>query len=305
MTPIQYTGALIDKPGVYDIPIEAYHGQPCAGPSISSSGLRTIWSESPAHYWAKSSLNPDREPEEFNEALALGKAAHHLLLGESHFRDHFAIRPEMYKDYRSGEARSWKESVIKEGRVPLTDAMMKAVHGMHRSLSKHPVVQAGILNGEIEKSLIWQDEETGIWLKVRPDAIPNDSGDYSDLKTTTNVTRRAIENTIKDFGYQMQGALIGMAAEAVLGVPMQSFSLVMVEKTSPYCVRVVSLKDDDLKRGVRQIRIALQMFADCLKTGEWYGPGGTQSDAEFIALAPWAAKDIDEKCDLLQKGIMT
>ena len=31
-------GELITKPGVYDIPIDYYHAQPCDGPSISSSG---------------------------------------------------------------------------------------------------------------------------------------------------------------------------------------------------------------------------------------------------------------------------
>ena len=69
------TSGKISEPGVYSLPIEIYHGQPTVGPSISSSGLRTIWAQSPAHYYVDSPLNPKRAPQPDRPAFALGRQA--------------------------------------------------------------------------------------------------------------------------------------------------------------------------------------------------------------------------------------
>src|ERR1700677_1705472 len=91
----KWDGKSIKMPGVISgMPLEKYHAaDACYEPSISSSGLRTIFNKSPKHYWCSSPYNPNRiEPEE-TEALVLGRAAHHLLFGEADFRRSFAIRP--------------------------------------------------------------------------------------------------------------------------------------------------------------------------------------------------------------------
>ena len=38
-----------------------------------------------------------------------------------------------------------------------------------RALAAHPIVQAGILYGEVEQSMLWKDEETGLWCRARPE----------------------------------------------------------------------------------------------------------------------------------------
>ena len=53
-------GEKVTEPGIYDMPINWYHDDCCDGPSVSSSGLRTIELESPEHYWAHHPANPDR-----------------------------------------------------------------------------------------------------------------------------------------------------------------------------------------------------------------------------------------------------
>lgn len=305
----KWNGKPIGTNGIFDaIPMDTYHGQLTVGPSVSSSGLRTIMNLSPAHYFADSYLNPDPEEDEDetaeSAAFILGRAAHHLLLGEDDFSTHFIMRPEEHlgKPWHSNrtECRAWLKHQADEGRTVLTPKQVRTIRGMARSLAKAPLVQAGILNGQIEQSLVWKDKETGVWLKARPDAIPNDSGDFGDLKTAHSVTDDAIRKAIYEHGYHQQAALLAEGWEVLTGNKMLSFSLIFVEKKAPYCTRIITLKDGDLDRGRRQNRIAINIFANCLKVREWPGPGA--ADAEYMEMPSWAQSRIDGQLQFFEKG---
>lgn len=290
---IQWSGDLISAPGIYaGIPMDAYHGQLTVGPSISSSGLRTIFYESPRHYFRDSYLNPNRKDRSDSSAFAFGRAAHHLLLGESHFSKHFVLRPAEVAGapWQSNRlpCRRWIIDQRAAGLTVVTEAEMDAIRGMAESLASEPLVQAGILNGLIEHSFVWQDAKTGVWLKWRPDAVPTDSMDFSDLKTTTSVRHQDLERAIANYGYHLQGALGALACEALLGQPMNSFSLVFVEKTDPWCVRTKTIRESDIALGRRCIAAALTAFRSGLDTGVWQGPGGTQTDTEYSGVPEWA-----------------
>ena len=289
----------IATPGVYAIDMATYHGDCCEGPSISSSGLRTIWAESPAHYFHTSPYNPHPPEPEERAHFSLGRAAHHLLfLGRKGFDDEFVSRPAQWSDWRTKEAKLWREAAIADGKTVITDAELEAITGMARSLGAHPLVKAGILDGYVERSLIWKDRETGVWLKSRPDCIPGSGLDVADLKTTVSVATDDLRRTLGAYGYHAQGALVGMAFREVLKREMQTFSLVFVEKTPPHCVRVVTVKPDDLDRGEKQIRAAAEQFAECWETGRWPGPGGEQADAEYLDIPEYARKSIDDRLAL-------
>ncbi len=103
-------GVKITVPGCYaGVPINVYHGADlCFGRSISSSGLRKIIGESPAHYWCESPYNPNRVEQKETDALALGRAAHHLLLGEDDFNTHYIVRPDKFDSWRTTAAKEWK-----------------------------------------------------------------------------------------------------------------------------------------------------------------------------------------------------
>jgi hypothetical protein len=305
MNILKWDGKPISEPGVYTgIEIDRYHEQLTATPSISSSGLRTIFSKSPAHYWDTSYLNPDRAEQTDSPQFALGRAAHHLLLGEADFSKHFLIRPDEIdgKPWHGNrnECKAWLKWAEDDGRTVVTKNDIEAVRGMSKSLAKHPLVDSGILNGLIEHSMVWKDEEAGVWLKARPDAIPTDSGDYADLKTTSDITDDGIASSIGKFGYNMQAALVGMGCRALLGREMESFSLVFVESSRPYCVRVKTLKPDDIALGEKQIRAALRQFAHGLSTNEWPGPGGFQTDAEYVSIKAWARADAENRLAVLE-----
>lgn len=311
---IEWDGKPITAPGLYSkIPIEVYHSaEICDGPSVSSSGLRQIFNQSPAHFYAEWPGNPNRAEPKDKAHFTIGRAVHHLMLGEPYFAKLFAQQPDEYPDSKSGElkpwsnnsnfAKAWKTEQAAAGRTILTPNDVENIRGMAIRLGKHPLIRAGALNGMIERSIIWKDKATGIWVKSRPDSIPNDSGDFVDLKTTTSVLHRDLARTIAELGYHQQGALVRTAARTVLGIENPTFALVFVEKTSPWCPRVVTLKDNDLDLGERANRAALDAMAACLKAKDWPGPGGNREDAEYIELPEWAKKQTDER---LTYGIAT
>lgn len=302
--PVKWNGEPISSAGIFsDVAMSAYHGpRLCIGPSVSSSGLRKIFMASPMEFWVEAAINPNRIEKRDSEAFILGRAAHHLFLGEADFRKHFSFRPDEFPDWRTKAARDWRANETLSGRSVLDPKQVEIIQGMGGLLPWQKglrdsgirntalVVNSGLLSGWIEQSIVWQDRETGVWLKARPDAIPSDSGLFSDFKTTTSIDDRSIRSTLDEYRYDMQAALIRRGAREVLGIEMQGFVLVFAEKTPPFGVRVVELKPDDLEEGEKDIQTAIRVLAHCLETGRWFGPGGTQTDAVYIGRSDWSRK---------------
>lgn len=311
MKAIKWDGQPISKPGLYSgIDLDIYHSAGiCDGPSISSSGLRTIFNESPAHFYAGWRGNPNAIERKETRPFIIGRAAHHLHLGQPDFAGLFVMQPEEYEDEKTGEIKTWSNNAKvcrawhaarrEEGRTVLTTKEVEQIKGMAMELGNHPIVRAGALNGYIERSMFWKDKATGIWLKSRPDAIPGDSGDFVDYKTTDSVDWTSLVRSIGEFGYHQQGALVREAARVVLDIKQPTFTLVFQEKKPPHCVRVVTLKDNDLDRGSKQNRSAIDTFDRCLKSRHWPGPGGEREDAEFIELSDYEQKRIDAQLTIL------
>lgn len=305
---IKWDGAPIAKPGMYSgIDLDLYHAPHiCDGPSISSSGLRKIANESPAHFYAEWRGNPKAKERKEGRHFIVGRAAHHLHLGQADFSSLFCVQPETYEDEKTGEVKPWNNNAgackrwtakrREEGKSPLTVKEAEQVVAMAEELRRNPIVAHGALNGLVERSLFWKDERTGVWLKSRPDAIPTADGTFVDYKTTTSVVWEDLVRAVYDFGYHQQGALIRTAAREVLGIDKDfAFALVFQEKEPPYCVRVVTLKENDLDRGEKQNRLGIDTFARCVKTGVWLGPGGAHEDAEPIEMSERSQKMIDDR----------
>lgn len=274
----------ISEPGVYDIPIEIYHGDPCVGPSISKSGLWLMEQKSPAHYWATSPLNPDRLPVEQKDHFNLGSAAHTLILGELGFREKYAVRPAKWDSWRTNAAKEWRDEMVAAGRMVLTDAQIAAIHGIAKNLESHPEIKQGILRGQIEKSLIWKDAETGVWLRSRPDVIPTDSNIVIDLKTTADASERALMRGFVDHGYHVQLALVAEGFRRVMGREVEMFGLVYAETEPPYVVTVRPVSDGFIYWGSAIARRAIRRFADCLEKDEW---PGYPTDGQRIYTPKW------------------
>jgi len=275
----------IKRGGIYSgISLETYHSPQCTdGASVSSSDLRAAWPErgSMKHMYCHWAHNPKRAPRKQTEWMRFGRMAHHLLLGEEDFQTQYIMHPRTYRDKTTAiekpwhmgadYCKQWVASAEASGRTVVKPAEIDKIMPMVASLRLEPLVQADVLRGLVEHSIIVRDEETGLWLKTRPDVIPND-GDYVDVKITSNVTDYSIMRSIRDFGYHMQGALMWEVCDQ-LKLPFNSFTLLLIENEEPFCVRAVPLTDEDLSLGRLQCRAMIRQTAICLANGVWPGPG--------------------------------
>lgn len=294
---IPWNGKPISEPGIYqNVPIAQYHsGHLCVGPSISSSGLRKIFGESPMHYWDGSAYNPNRAISEDSEAFILGRAAHHLFLGEPFFSKLFVIRPDEAPDGRQWNGnnltcKKWLAARAEEGRTVLTSAHVERIKGMALALGREPLVQSGALNGIIEATMAWQDKETGVWLLARPDVIPTDDADFIDLKSAQSVDIGSIVKSIGPmeyggYAYNQQGALVCDGYKILTGRNASSFSLYFVESKRPHCCNLVQMVADDLHLGSRMNKSALLKFVKGMNSGHWPGPNGDQAMAASVSIS--------------------
>jgi hypothetical protein len=310
----------ISQDGFYSgVPLEAYHsGRLCEGsPSLSSSGLRAIFTQSEAHFYANWPLNPDpeakaaREAEKTSESLILGRATHHLMMGQPNFAREFIVTPEETPDAKGvmqpwtlkfNSAKKWMADRAAERRTVLTPEQVKKIEGMAKRLAREPLVASGVLSGLPEITMAARDKESGVWLLSRPDVIPTSDGDFTDLKTIGRdiVSYPALVRAIAEHGYHQQAALCAEVWEALTGQKLKMFSFFFVETTRPYCARMVALKESTLLLGMRQNRNAIRRFVTALNTGVWPGPGGTQEMVQWIDLSD--AKVLSIESELRAQG---
>ncbi len=307
LTVTPWDGKPISTPGVYaGVPMDAYHcGRLCAGPSISSSGLRTIFDpkRGPMFYWMNSPLNPNRlEPEE-KEAFTLGRAAHHLVLGEDRFNRYYVARPEKlngtFWNSNRTDCKDWLQHCRDQGLTVLTPGQIDSIRGMagllpwqkdfeDSGLKNSAVVRAGALSGLVEHTIVGKDQETGVYLLSRPDAIPLHSTDFADFKTSAGVDYDSLRRTVDDYRYDLQAVLADICLQQAAGLKFTSFGFIFAMKKPPHAIEIVELKDVDLEEAVKDIRTAIRTFARCLESGRWPGPGGGRGDARYIERSTWS-----------------
>lgn len=296
--------------GVYDVDIEYYHTQNiCPGPSISSTGIRKAVLGSPLAFWKTSDLNPNRYPKrEEGDSLILGKAAHALILGDEVFDKKFIYVPkdapgrptpqQIAAFERDGEwsdkalprAQFWEDFDKRaKGRLLLREEQVEKIMYMSENLAANQQAVEVLTSELIEKSMIWQDPVTGLWIKARPDNLPSNGYDFGDLKTFAPkipVLELAAQRAVTDHGYHIQMALSTIGAEFTLGTTAKRCALVFIQTTEPYEVVPLDIDEDTLYWGRCLCRKGIDLIDRGLKTGEW---PGRVTDFVHYSLPPYEA----------------
>ncbi len=262
----------LTEPGVYEMDAETYHADPVPGGSLSSSGARKLLPPScPAKYrWERDHGRLSKR------AFDLGHAAHKLVLGAG--PDLVVIDAD---NYLTKAAKTARDEAHEQGKVPLLAAEWEQVKAMAAALRAHPV--ASVLldpgRGRAEQVLIWRDGPSGVMRRAMIDLLP-------DVKTCHSADLDALSKAVNQHGYHQQGDFYRAGAQA-LGLAGEDAAFVFVcqEKSAPYLVTIIELDHVAMRIGAIRNRRALQIYAECTRTGHWpaYSEG-----IEQLSLPPWA-----------------
>ncbi|MPR62725.1 hypothetical protein D7027_13020 [Ochrobactrum intermedium] len=290
----------ISQNGIYQgISLDAYHNnlELLDAPAVSKSALKWLdpiqKNSSPKAFWGRWKYNPDHIKPKPSEALDFGKATHCLLLGDEDFDAAFVVRPEKYPDYKKKEAQEWKAQQIEAGKTIVTPEQYERIQRMRDDANQYPLVQQGLMTGRVERSMFWKDPETGIWLKARPDVIPNADAVYADLKTASSFDEDFLSRQVVDAGYYLQAAMTRMVCRGI-NVPFKTFVLLYVLNDDVPDTSHVEIDEEDIDRGEDIVRYGLRTIRECLDSGYWPGKLPFSAGERFIKMKPWSRQLLDQ-----------
>jgi hypothetical protein len=228
---------------------EEYHKHPAAG----SSNLKKIL-RSPAHY----KYDVDRLSKQ-TAAQEFGQWIHLAVLEPEVFKERAVIWPQFAGKGSKAMTETWRQE--QEGKIILKLEEMEIIEGIRNSIERHETARRLLVNGNVEESFFWQDAQTGLVCKCRPDSWKE--GLLVDLKTTVNAGPQEFPKVIANMGYHLQAAYYLDGVSAVLGEEFKKFAILAVEKEPPYAVATYVLDDATLEVGRMLYRRALRILRDC------------------------------------------
>jgi len=251
------------KPGMYDdIPIHTYHR--VMTDIVSNSYLGKL-NDCPA----KAKVL-DKE----TDSLMFGRALHKWILENDRFLEEFFPLPEkLNMRTNAGKEAMAKVEAENIGKQIVHVEDMQILRDMRDAIMSNGRVAALLTGGKREVTIIWQDEETGIWCKTRPDLVPDIVNAVAlDLKSTKSAARHAFQTAIVRYGYDRQGAMVMHGLTEVTGLPYDKegiFADIAVETEVPYRTEVYPLDDQFLKRGFSEFRRLLRIEKHCREQKLW------------------------------------
>lgn len=280
----------ITEPGVYDMPAEEYHADPCPTPSLSSSLVKILVDETPLHAWtAHPRFNPDFKRVEKN-IFDLGNAAHSLVLRDVKA---FAILP--FDDFRSGAPKTARDEARQSGKIPLLEKDWDRVNTMvavlRDQLANSADFQDVFREGKPEQTLIWCENEfegapaAPLWFRVRLDWLPDDlSRPYVDYKSTDSADPDTWSRVVFNVRHDIQAAFYRRGIRALKLNRQPQMQFCAQETTPPHCVSMLQMSSEVMELADRDIQRAVRKWRWCVKEG--YFPG-YPAKLHTIQPPPW------------------
>lgn len=273
--------------GIYSrVPDSVYHAD---RDSLSSSGARLLLAPScPALFLANQQEPPNPKPQ-----YDFGHAAHKMVLGEG---------SQLVKvdadNWRTGDAQKKRNTAWLNGKAPLLKKDIDTAQIMAGRVHAHPLAGRLLQRGAAEMSGYWHDDATGVRLRFRTDWL-TDPGASSriicvDYKTSTSANPAQFAKACADYGYHQQAAWYLDGLREVEVAEDAGFVFIVQQKTTPFLVSVVQLNPEDVERGRRLNRRAIDVYAKCRANNSWPGYG---DGIEMVSLPAWAVKQTEALLD--------
>jgi len=246
---------------------EEYH----ADPAVSASHLHQV-ARSGQHYWARYVTKVPELPKS-TAAMTMGSLVHCAVLEPDQLMKRYGIAP----DRRTKAGKEAAAEMQANGIEPVSESDLQQAQRMASAVRRHPYAAELLSAGKAEASIWWDDPETGLRCKCRPDWI-ND-GICVDLKTTTDASPKGFARSVASFRYHVQDAHY-----LACGL-FDRFIFIAVEKEPPYAVACYQLDADALTEGQRLRDRDLQRIANCRAMAAWPGYG---DELQILSLPAWS-----------------
>ncbi|EII7007246.1 exodeoxyribonuclease VIII [Escherichia coli] len=253
------------EPGIYyGISNENYH----AGPGVSKSQLDDI-ADTPALYLWRKNAPVDTTK---TKTLDLGTAFHCRVLEPEEFSNRFIVAPEFNRRTNAGkeEEKAFLMECASTGKTVITAEEGRKIELMYQSVMALPLGQWLVESaGHAESSIYWEDPETGILCRCRPDKIIPEFHWIMDVKTTADIQR--FKTAYYDYRYHVQDAFYSDGYEAQFGV-LPTFVFLVASTTvecGRYPVEIFMMGEEAKLAGQQEYHRNLRPLADCLNTDEW------------------------------------
>ncbi|ELF2510561.1 exodeoxyribonuclease VIII [Escherichia coli] len=253
------------EPGIYyGISNENYH----ASPGVSKSQLDDI-ADTPALYLWRKNAPVDTTK---TKTLDLGTAFHCRVLEPEEFSNRFIVAPEFNRRTTAGkeEEKAFLMECASTGKTVITAEEGRKIELMYQSVMALPLGQWLVESaGHAESSIYWEDPETGILCRCRPDKIIPEFHWIMDVKTTADIQR--FKTAYYDYRYHVQDAFYSDGYEAQFGV-LPTFVFLVASTTvecGRYPVEIFMMGEEAKLAGQQEYHRNLRTLADCLNTDEW------------------------------------
>ncbi len=273
------------------LPSADYH----AIKALSASMALTIVERCPLVAWTESSFNPDLEIEN-KPIFDVGTALHLAILEPEQFNERVVMHG--FDDYRKTEAREIRDAAYAAGKTPLKPEEHALVLALADSIRATPEISTLLAKpGDAEVSLTW--EWDGQPMKARPDFLAADRSFVLDLKSSTSAEPRQVSRKAFTDGWHVRAAWYMAGVKAVTGVLPEHYWFAVCEKNCPYIAQLYELDERALIWGEQLVGRAVNLFAECQKTGVW--PKYRQGPS-VISLPTWSEHQLADQFEEISAG---
>ena len=293
---IEHTGGLITEPGLYRMPAKAYHADPVAIPSLSSSIAKLLITNSPEHAWAEhprlgKAPDDERDP---NRTMEIGTAAHSLILGKG--ADLVIID---HDDYRTAAAKAARAAAYATGDAPILRPDIEKAEALANQvalrLARIPGCE-GFTTAEPEVVAVVQDP-SGAWVRIMIDRLEMDDHGAViwDVKTgDVSAAPQGLGRRVEQMGMEVQAAFYARALGTLF--PRLSgrirFRWIFIENDAPHGLSVAEADNVGLDIGARKVDAAIHLWNRCLKADSW---PGYPTEIIRVEYPEWAANRWTER----------
>ena len=295
-------------PGIHDgISPARYHADLlAASPSLSSSVAVDLIAKSPSH----ARLNHPRLAPPTDEAvdsttasMTFGGLVHAILSGSPEEMFSFIVSP--FENYKTAEARLWKEASIAAGKTPVKEAdVTRAEQVVSAVRHQLDAMHLGYIfaEGRPEQTALWQFGDA--WMRARFDRWIPERGEIWDIKTTGKSAHpEQVSKMIPAMNYDMRSEFYLLGAEAITGMPSKrgglGYQFLFIETMPPFAVTPCYLDESFRARGRQRAQQAIRIWSECMATGVW--PGYVTSTVQITAPG-WVDYELDESENAISTG---